>query len=64
MNMDYLVYDFMNSMIEQMLSSRMQEMIQKENPPFAFAEVSSGSYLISKTKDAMQFFAVSNPNSN
>ena len=62
MNMDYLVYDFMNSMIEQMLSSRMQEMIQKENPPFAFAEVSSGSYLISKTKDAMQFFAVSNPN--
>ena len=62
MNMDYLVYDFMNSMIEQMMSSRMQEMIQKENPPFAFAEVSSGSYLISKTKDAMQFFAVSNPN--
>lgn len=64
MNMDYLVYGFMNSMIEQMLSNRLQEMIQKENPPFAFAEVSSGSYLISKTKDAMQFFAISNPNAS
>ena len=61
MNMDYLVYDFMNSMIEQMLSNRLQEMIQKENPPFAYAQVSSGSYLVSKTKDAMQLFAISNP---
>jgi len=62
LNMDYLVYDFMNSLIEQMLSNRLQEMIQKENPPFAYAQVSSGSYLISKTKDALQFFAISNPN--
>jgi len=63
-NMDYLVYDFMNSMIEKMLSNRLQEMIQKENPPFAYAQVSSGSYLISKTKDAMQLIAVSNPNAS
>ena len=62
--MDYLVYDFMNGMIEQMLSNRLQEMIQKENPPFAFAEVSSGSFLISKTKDAMQIFAIGNPNAS
>jgi len=62
--MDYLVYDFMNSMIEKMLSNRLQEMIQKENPPFAYVQVSSGSYLISKTKDAMQLFAVSNPNAS
>jgi len=51
-------------MIEKMLSNRLQEMIQKENPPFAFAQVSSGSYLISKTKDAMQLFAISNPNAS
>jgi zinc protease len=63
-NMDYLVYDFMNSMIEKMLSNRLQEMIQKENPPFAYAQVSSGSYLVSKTKDAMQLFAISNPNAS
>ena len=63
-NMDYLLYDFMNSMIEKMLSNRLQEMIQKENPPFAYAQVSSGSYLISKTKDAMQLIAVSNPNAS
>jgi len=63
-NMDYLVYEFMNSMIEQMLSNRLQEMIQKENPPFAYAQVSNGSYLISKTKDAMQIFAISNPNAS
>jgi len=62
--MDYLVYGFMNNMIEQMMSNRLQEMIQKENPPFAYAQVSSGSYLISKTKDAMQIFAVSNPNAS
>ena len=64
LNMDYLVYDFMNGMIEHMLSNRLQEMIQKENPPFAYAQVSSGSYLISKTKDAMQIFAISNPNAS
>jgi len=62
--MDYLVYDFMNSMIEKMLSNRLQEMIQKENSPFAYAQVSSGSYLVSKTKDAMQLFAISNPNAS
>jgi zinc protease len=61
-NIDYLVYDFMNSMIEQMLSNRLKEMIQKENPPFAYVQVSSGSFLVSKTKDAMQLFAVANPN--
>jgi len=63
-NMDYLVYDFMNSMIEQMLSNRLKELIQKENPPFAFAQVSSGSFLVSKTKDALQLFAVGNPNAS
>jgi len=62
--MDYLVYDFMKNMIEQMLSNRLQEMIQKENPPFAYAQVSNGSYLVAKTKDAMQIFAVGNPNAS
>lgn len=60
--MDYLVYDFMNRMIEKMLSSRLDEMIQKENPPFAFASASNGSFLISQTKDALEITAIGNPN--
>lgn len=60
--MDYLVYDFINSMIEQMLTNRLQEMVQKENPPFAYAEASVSSYLIAKTKDALQIFSMANPN--
>ena len=59
--MDYLILDVMNDMIQQMLSNRLEELKQKENPPFADAGVSNGEYLIAKTKDAMQLEAVGKP---
>jgi len=59
--MDYLIYGFMTDMIDKMLTNRLQEMVQKENPPFAYAEASNGSFLVAKTKDAFQVFSMSNP---
>ncbi len=59
--MDYLIYGFMTDMIDKMLTNRLQEMVQKENPPFAYAEASNGSFIVAKTKDAFQVFSMSNP---
>ena len=62
--MDYLVYGFMNSMIDQMLTTRLEELTQKENPPFAFAGASNGDFFVAKSKDAMQIVAISNPDAS
>ena len=51
-NMDYLVVNYMKSMIENMLNARLNELTQTANPPFIFAQVSDQEFLISKTKDA------------
>jgi zinc protease len=59
--MDYLIMSVMNDMIEQMLSNRLEELKQKEDPSFADAGASNGAYLIAKTKDAMQLEAVGKP---
>ena len=60
--MDYLIYDFANKMVEKMLTNRLEEILQKENPPFAYTAVSSGAYFgaVHKT-DALQLVAISNP---
>lgn len=50
--MDYLVVNYMKSMIENMLNARLNELTQTANPPFIFAQVSDQEFLISKTKDA------------
>ena len=59
--MDYLIYDFANKMVEKMLTNRLEEILQKENPPFAYTAVSSGAYFgaVHKT-DALQLVAISN----
>ena len=59
--MDYLVFRFATQMISQMLSDRLQEMLQQENPPFAFATVMNSSYFGVHTKDALQLVGVSRP---
>lgn len=59
--MDYLIYDFANKMVEKMLTNRLEEILQKENPPFAYAQASSGQYFgLAEKTDALQLVAVSN----
>lgn len=58
-NMDYLVVNYMKSMIENMLNARLNELIQSANPPFIQAEVSDGDFLFAKTKEAFTGVAVS-----
>lgn len=58
-NMDYLVVNYMKSMVENMLNARLNELIQSANPPFIQAEVSDGDFLFAKTKEAFTGVAVS-----
>ena len=60
--MNYMIYDFAHKMVEKMLTNRLEEILQKENPPFAYTAVSSGPYFgaVHKT-DALQLIAISNP---
>lgn len=57
--MDYLVVNYMKSMIENMLNARLNELIQSANPPFIQAEVTDGDFLFAKTKEAFTGVAVS-----
>jgi len=58
---DYLVYDFMEDMISMMLQNRLEEKMQEANPPFVYAGVDNGEYLIAQTKDALQLMAIGKP---
>ncbi|WP_455671739.1 M16 family metallopeptidase [Phocaeicola sp.] len=51
-NMDYLVVNYMKSMIENMLNARLNELRQSANPPFIQAQVSDSEFFLAKTKDA------------
>lgn len=61
MVIDYLVYDFATDMIDRMLTDRFQEMMQNQNPPFAYARASNGSFFGVATTDAMQLAGVIKP---
>lgn len=58
-HMDYLVLNYMNSMIETMLNARLNELIQSANPPFIQAQAGDGDFLFAKTKGAFTGIAVS-----
>ena len=51
-NMDYLVVNYMKSMIETMLDARLAELAQTPTPPFLGAHASDEDFLLSKTKGA------------
>lgn len=58
-NMDYLVLNYMKSMIENMLNARLNELIQSANPPFIQSQAYDGEFFLAKTKDAFSGIAVS-----
>ena len=58
-NMDYLVLNYMKSMIENMLNARLNELIQSAEPPFIQAQAYDGEFFLAKSKDAFNGIAVS-----
>ena len=58
---DYLVYNFAIDMINRMLGDRFEEMLQSENPPFAYAYAMNGSIFGIATKDAYQMISIPKP---
>ena len=57
-NIGYLAYQYINTMVAQMLNARLEELMQKPNPPFIQAFAGDQNYLLAKTKDAFTGLAV------
>lgn len=57
--MDYLVLDYLKSMIGSMINARLNELQQSPQPPFIYAMAQDGNFLLSKTKDAFTGVVVS-----
>ncbi len=53
-----LVMDYMQSVIATMMNERLNELVQKSDPPFVYGMASGGDYFIAKTKDAWMMAAV------
>lgn len=51
-NMDYLVINYIKSMISNMLNTRLEELTQRSNPPFLEAFTYDGDFFVAKTKSA------------
>lgn len=52
-----IIMDYMNNMVSNMLSSRLNEISQKPDAPFTFAYVEYGGYVVAQTKDAFSLTA-------
>lgn len=51
-SMAYLIKDYAIDMVTSMLNARLNELLQKANPPFTSANVDYNMFYVSKTKDA------------
>ena len=49
---DYMIYNYLNAMMSNMLSTRMMEKAQEPDCPFLVAQTGDGDYLLAKNKDA------------
>lgn len=59
--MDYLIYNYATQMIGDMLSERLEEIMQKPEAPFAFTVATNGSFFGVGTKDALQLIGIAKP---
>ena len=57
-NVGYLAVNYITSMIGQMLNNRLNELVQKPNPPFIQGMVGDQDFLVAKTKSAFTGIAV------
>ena len=57
-SMQYLVEDYVKSVISQMMNQRLSEMTQEESCPFFQAFADDGEYLLSRTKDCFELIGI------
>ena len=57
-NMDYLIQDYIVSVIGQMMNQRLQEMTQEESCPFFQAFAGDDQYWLSRTKDCFELVGI------
>ena len=57
-NLDYMVMNYITYMTSQMLINRLNELVQKPNPPFIQGMVGDQDFLVAKTKSAFTGIAV------
>ena len=57
-SLEYLVTNYMKRVASGMLNSRFSEIVQQPDCPFLQASVNDGTYLLSKTKDALDLVVV------
>ena len=48
-----LISDYMNAAVSSMFKARIEEILQKSNPPFITAGMEDGEFFVAKTKDAL-----------
>ncbi len=53
----YLLWAYSETMMDMMLNARYQEIAQKPDAPFSYAEAENGAFFLSKTKDAFTTYA-------
>lgn len=53
-----LVKDYMSNIAVTIVNERLNEMLQKGNPPFVAAQAADGDFMIAKTKDAWTMVAL------
>ena len=58
-NIAYLTYNYMLSMVSQMLNARFSELLQSANPPFILAGAEDADFLLAKTTEAFAGVALS-----
>lgn len=56
--LDYMMYIYLRSMVEDMFNNRLAEISMKPDCPFIQAAGYDGTYLVSKTKDAFTTYAI------
>jgi zinc protease len=52
-----IIVDYLNSAASEMLNNRLEEIVQKANPPFIYAGSYYGSFAGTQTKDAREIYA-------
>ncbi len=57
----YLVSQFCVGMTENMINARLQELAQKPDCPYVMAMGGNGNYIMTKEKDAYQFYIIPKP---
>lgn len=61
-DLNYMMMSYLNSMVAEMLNTRLNDMSSKPDAPFAAAGASDGEFFLAKTKDAFTVSGIAKTN--